>query len=341
MKQSTLNQICVSALLVITIIACSGVETVSDNKVKSPAKPSPGSHQGLPQPQVMLQQPEVNIPFELNSEFPVPVIEMQIAGQGPYRFVVDTGTSGAFVLRKQIVDTLPTRLVGYALMGDGSGKAQKRAPVVLIDSARSGDLVLKNIMTVAIEPSADHAASIPDDLDGIIGMELFKDYLLTLDYQQQEVRIAVNDRGLIGQPGVNSYDYSQKAIIIDVNVAGIPMKVFVDSGHRGTLTLPSDHYETLRFREPLKNIEQVATVTNTYSRQAGILDGNLHMAGVTVENPPLIIADDHSAHLLGNGILKYFSITIDQQNQLIKFDKAGDKRIQNVELFSAGISNSL
>lgn len=323
------------AVLMVSLVACNSQAAIESHSPDEQAKPASGGH-ALPQPSIELVLEEVIIPFEFHSGFPVPVIEMEIAGQGPFRFVVDTGTSSAFVLRQSIVKTLPSQLVGYAMLDDGSGLEMQKVPIVLLESAQSGEMLLSNIMTIAIEPSADHAASIPDDLDGIVGMDLFRDHLISIDFHAREIRVREN---LDRHPDANAipFDYSMNAIEIPVTLAGQPLTVFVDSGHRGTLTLPVSLAEKQLMSEPLQALDAVATVTHTYSRQRSKIAGNLDLSGYQIEDPPVVFADEHTPMLLGNGILQYFAITIDMRNRLISFNRDSDDEIKDVELFTAGI----
>ncbi len=304
----------------------------------STQKESAAAAQGhaMPRPELQLSDALVRLPFDLDPAFPVPVIEMEVAGKGPFRFLVDTGTSGAFVLRRGIVEKLSAREIGYAMVGDASGVGMQRVPLVLIDSARSGGLILRNIMTVAMEPSADHAASIPDDLDGILGMELFRDHLLTIDYPGREIQIQKNP-GRHPEATARTFDYSNNAIEISVTLGEEPLEILVDSGHRGTVTLPVSHADRLPLSQPLRAIDSVATVSHTYSRKRSQLDGSLQLADYEVQDLPVVFSDEHTPKLLGNGILRYFMVTIDMRNSLISFTRDGHEPISGVDLHTAGI----
>lgn len=329
-------QTVVMSLMILSIIsACTTY--ISKREKDHPARSSAVQVHRAPQPAVELNSTEVRLPISMDKAFPVPVINMMVAGKGPYRFVVDTGTSGAFVIRKAIVDQLPTKPIGYAMVGDGSGKNMKHVPLVMIDEAQAGGLILKNIMTIAMEPSDDHAASIPDDLDGILGMQLFEDYLLTIDFLERELVVKSLDAEDGIMSGAIPYDYSQKTITIETRIAGELYKLAVDTGHRGTVTLPISGAEKMPLSESLQEIESVATVTNTYSRKRSRVDGTFELAEHQLIDLPLIFTSEHSPSLLGNGVLMNFAITIDQASQMILFESDSNV-LRDIDLFTEGIS---
>ena len=326
----------VLSIITLTVLSACTTNTRNPEQKNSAQSNSAKTHQ-MPQPMVELNTAEVSVPISVDDAFPVPVIDMMVAGKGPYRFAVDTGTSGGFVIRKTIVDQLPTTPIGYAMVGDGSGNTMKHVPLVLIEEAKAGDLILKNIMTIAMKPSKDHAASIPDDLDGIIGMQIFEEYLLKLDFPKRELVVKPLETDNGDMIGAIPYDYSQNTIKVETRIAGELFKLAVDTGHRGTITLPISTSKKLPLSESLQEIESVATVSNTYSRKRSRINGTFELADHEIMDPPLIFADEHTPHLLGNGVLMNFAITIDQASQLILFE-SDSRVIKDVALFTAGIS---
>jgi predicted aspartyl protease len=323
--------------LIIMFIGCTKILPMNFvNPVSANEKNVPQNH-SLPMPKISMLENVVEIPFTVDPNFPAPVVKVTIAGQGPFRFVVDTGMSGTILVRKRLADSLNFGKVGYAMAGDGSHHNMKKVPLVLIDSVVVGKLVITNIVSVSMEASVDHAASIPDELDGILGMQLFSDLVLTIDYPNSELRIQnqYGDQSL--KEDFIPYSYEDNAIEIQVDFLNQTIPLFVDSGHRGTITLPKSYSEVLLLSEPLQSIGKIATVTNTYSRERSRLNGSVGFAGFELLNPPIVFTEEDSPRLLGYGVLEHFEITIDQKNRLIRFARASSDPIGDVHLFEEQI----
>lgn len=324
-------------LIGLTLMGCATSNSNDSDINQHESKPSSQKGHGLPSPEVVMDESSIDIPFELDKNFPAPVVMVEIMGKGPYKFVVDTGASGSILIRKSVVDGLDVPTIGYAMVGDASQKNPQKVPLVLIESARVGDLQLSNIMTIAMEPSVDHAASIPDYLDGILGMELFADLLLTLDYPENIIRVQKPGAAHLNEHNSIVYNYDNSAIEIPVRIADQTFPILVDSGHRGTITLPKSLSEVLPLSEALVEIGKTATVTNTYTREQSRFETVVGIAGYELLNPPVVFADEHTPKLLGNGVLQHFAITIDQQSRRIQFARESKAPIANVILHGEGI----
>ncbi|MBT7864324.1 MAG: clan AA aspartic protease [Gemmatimonadetes bacterium] len=304
------------------------------------AAESDHARHGMPQPGVELRIQPAVIPFMTPAAFPAPVVEVTIGDKGGYRFVVDTGMSGTVLIRKALADELGLREVGHAMVGDASGHGTRTVPLVTIDRMATGDLDLSSIVALAMEPNADHAASIPDDLDGILGMQLFRELLVTFDYPAAQIRIEPHGPDWVESAEILRFDQSKSAIEIQLGIGDQIVPFFVDSAHRGTLTLPMSYAGRLPLSEPLTSIAPVATVSTTYTRSRSRLNTSVVLAGSTFLNPPVVFADEHSPLLMGYGILRYFTITIDQMNGRIRFHRDGTDPIDDVDLVETGMKES-
>ena len=91
-----------------------------------------GGHAGLPAPTTELAQDEVAVPFVLPQEFPVPVVEVMLNGDGPWRLAVDTAMGGTVLLRQELAASLGLPVVGKAMVGDSSDSGLKPADLVRI-----------------------------------------------------------------------------------------------------------------------------------------------------------------------------------------------------------------
>lgn len=298
----------------------------------------PSRGHGMPQPGVHLATSPTILPMTIPAAFPTPVVQVTIGDSGSYNFVVDTGMSGTVLVRKRVADELNLHQIGHALVGDASGHGTTPVPLVRIDRMAAGDLVLTDVVALAMQPTSAHAASIPEHLDGILGMQLFSELLITLDYPQGNILLRSPTQDLMDLDIALPFDQRRGVMEVELDLGGELLPVIVDSGHRGTLTLPMSCVDRLPLSEPLVPIDDVATVSVRYSRSRSRLAGHFDLGESTFVNPPLVFADEHSPLLIGYGILRYFAITIDQRNQRILFEPQTTRPIDDVVLFEAGIA---
>ncbi|MHC5012780.1 MAG: aspartyl protease family protein [Planctomycetota bacterium] len=270
---------------------------------------------------VSLGAPAVQVPFELRDAFPVPLVEVHIGDRGPYLFAVDTAAACTVLLRRSLADELGLEEVGAVAVADGSGRPSRPAANVRLPELRLGEMVARDLVAIAHSPSAAHAASIPDDAVGILGRVLFESLLLTLDYPGR--RLTLREGRLEPGPAVASFDFVRDVMQLNVDLGGRPVAVFLDSGHRGTVTLPRSWADRLPLAGPLVDAGQTATVNVTYDRQAAPLAGAVVVAGERVESPTLYFADEHTPKLMGGGLLREFVVTIDQRSRLVRFERGG------------------
>ena len=118
------------------------------------------------------------------------VIDAKVNGNGPFKFILDTGAPGMFV------DSRFAEKMGLAPHPDfggmqirvaGPGGGGVPASLHLAETVRIGDAKLIELKLLALEmPLSSHIA-------GVIGMGVFKNCLLTFDYPASKVTFARGD----------------------------------------------------------------------------------------------------------------------------------------------------
>ena len=316
-------------LIVVLTVGCSAghmhqrsdraEQTTAARSPHEPAGSNPSHGSGLPMPLITISEEGVSVPFRLDEQFAVPHIEVMIQGKGPYRFAFDTGMSGTVMIRPKLAEELGLPVIGRAMIGDGSGKHNQATDLVLISSMSLGAMKMANVIAIAVQASEAHLKEVPENLSGILGRGLVKDYLLTIDYPRQMITIEPGQLDARNEH-VIGFDFHKGAMQISANLSGIPYQLLVDTGSRGSITLPRSAAETLPLTSTLKQSHSVSTVTNTYQIFTSILSGSLDLAGFEVGNPTIMFAEEHTPRLIGYEILKGFAFTVDQKQRLIRFD---------------------
>jgi hypothetical protein len=121
------------------------------------------------------------IPFDADHNGAV-VVQVRIGGAGPFRFLVDTGSSHS-AIAQPVAARLGLRAVAKAEIMSASGQLMRR--VVSLDSIRVGQAE-RSVLASVLEP-ADLRAVGPD-VDGVLGQDFLSVFDYTLDYERGELR---------------------------------------------------------------------------------------------------------------------------------------------------------
>jgi predicted aspartyl protease len=122
------------------------------------------------------------IPFQrvLNLLF----TEVTINGQGPYRFLVDTGATQTVVSEKLAVK-LGLKKIATNIMHGVGGAGKLDSPIFRADSLKVGDVTVKNLpLGTLSNPILDQI------LDGIIGTPMLSEFVITIDYPRSRIELA-------------------------------------------------------------------------------------------------------------------------------------------------------
>jgi hypothetical protein len=165
-----------------------------------------------------------------------PVIEVMVNGKGPFHFLIDTGAGGMARADASLVEHLGLSIVGQESSSDAGNKTQ-----VKLDEVRFETLSIKGLQfrDVTAYSRNYNTAKYLSHIDGILGFDLFADYLLTLDYPNRRVRI---ERGALPKPdGKQILDFQiiEGNPAIDILIGDIKTKALIDSGNIRAVDLSS------------------------------------------------------------------------------------------------------
>ncbi len=118
----------------------------------------------------------------------VPVVEVTIGGR-PYRFAVDTGAQGHGRIKRELAEQLGLAVVGQARTPGPGGTVEER-PIFALPALAVGGITFHDAQLAA----APVIPGRPMPWDGILGVDLFRNFTLTLDYGNR--RLHVGERPL-------------------------------------------------------------------------------------------------------------------------------------------------
>jgi hypothetical protein len=131
-------------------------------------------------------QDPIKVPFDtLKSRHMV--VDVYINDKGPYKLIFDTGAPATLISQKLAKETGVIRVKGKSAAAFFGNLGQQK-----IKSLKLGALAVSNIDAMVIDhPTVEAiAAAHKEQIDGIIGFNIFGRYNVSIDYQAKELTFA-------------------------------------------------------------------------------------------------------------------------------------------------------
>lgn len=266
-----------------------------------PRNPEPG--------RTTFSAPLVSLPVVLTAN--TPVIEIPRNKSGPWRFLVDTGSSVTLVSPEFAAHAgrrgATPEAAGVSVRSAGGEVIT--LPAVTLRRLDLGDVRFESVPAVVYDFDAlsDHFG---ERIDGVLGFPLFRETVLTLDYPQSTLHLtpAGSSGGLM--PGARlRFDPANRVPLVPLEVAGQAVNALVDTGSDGGLQLNPAGL-ALRFVQPPVAGAKVATLTGDRQQRLGRIEDHARL-GTHILSQPIIDVND-SLSSLGGGVLRHFVATFDQ-----------------------------
>lgn len=245
-------------------------------------------------------------------------VDVMINGKGPYRFLFDTG-AGETSIDKALASELQLKVTGRSTIGDPQNPDAYQTELVELPRIEIGNMSFKRVTAM----SYDLSQIFPKDtFRGVIGMPLFANSLLTIDYPNS--RLTTRRGSLPPANGKDVIDFTMSDgsnFTIKLSVAGISAEAVIDTGSSGGITLPRQYATMLKLDSELKETGTARTVNNTLKLYGANLNGTLTIGSHSFDHPPIVFNDVLPIATIGYQVLKDFTITIDQKNLRIQLRK--------------------
>ena len=251
------------------------------------------------------------ITIPMNLSMMVPNIEIYINDRGPYRFTFDTGAGGSTISAKLAAD-LELEIIGEIMIGSPASDNTIAANLVRVPKLTISNLQFKEI-NMSMMDFGDML-----QVDGILSINHFSDYLITFDYPAKTIQF---EKGLLQKSGENVIPFGL-AMKVEINVDGTKKNAHLDTGFPGSFAFSLSMQDALSFKTSPVEAGTARMVGTSFKFWKARLDGDIHLADIVFESPEIILEDRPGDFItIGYSILKEFAITIDQKNNLLKFEK--------------------
>lgn len=290
--------------------------------VLSPSVAHAQQRGGLPAPKEIVM-PDHATELVMHRYEKLPVIELMINGDGPFRMVLDTG-AGAFLLSDRLTDTLdlpapPGMQAGMQVQVMSPG-GPISATLGYIDELRIGDIQVKGAWTISTE------LPFGESIDGVIGIDFFRDELLTYDYLNN--RVVIRDGELPEVNGQDIFSYESASgrgnhPTIEMIAGEMPTAFLIDTGYRGWFMVPAEWVNDQEILAGPVEGQMGLSAGGPVMMQSARVATPISLGQYSVSAPIVRIQEDGSSsmprYIVGTSFLEHFAVTFDGSNSRVQF----------------------
>jgi hypothetical protein len=266
-----------------------------------------------------------------------PVVNAYVNGRGPLPFILDTG--GHAILTAEAARDLGLTLRGNSISG-GAGEGTISLRFARVTSLRLGDAELTDIPMLVIpygKDFSDRGAGKPP-LAGILGLEVFERYAVTLDYTRSVLRLQtfgswVPRASDTAVPVVFQSDMPMAYARAD----GVRGLFGIDTGNSGRVVLFGDFLRHHGFAARYPNgIAQQGSGTGGVVHTSAIRLRAFSFGGLTMHEFVTGLADQRKgafssrteAGNIGYDVLSHFTVTTDYRRGMLYLRPEPDAPVQ-------------
>lgn len=290
---------------------------------------------GGPKPgRTLLESRLIEVPAELIGN--LLVVELSWDRHGPWRFLIDTGSSVTLV-DPAFADRYRTGARAFNLprvrVRDAAGEYAELEPVT-IARIQMGDARFERVQALVYD-CAPLSAHLGRPIHGIIGFPLFRNTTLTIDYPRTRLLLTRALQPPLLPGSRIAFEAAGPLPLIPIEVAGRNLLALIDTGSDGPLNLNPVGLDLSYLAEPRPGAT-VATLAGERAQQVGRLEGTLRVGDYRLVEPIVDLTDDLSS--LGGEILRSFTLTFDQQRRNVIFHRDTPAPLTMPARRSAGLS---
>lgn len=243
---------------------------------------------------------------------------VRVNGRGPYRFLLDTGAQGAGRADVGLVQALNLPQVGTAGASDGGGGARRELAVHRIETLEFAGLTFRDLDVVSRDYNAGGAGG-RGPIAGVLGIDLFRGGLVTLDYGRGVLRIEPGALPEADGRAVLAMDPDEPVPTVEIGLGGRTVKAHIDTGSMGGVTVGQATADALTFVAPPVAAGQARTVSGAFDVLQGRLAGDMTLGGQTFVQPMVGVMPHFRVGNLGGGLLRDQVTTLDLANHRVRF----------------------
>lgn len=258
----------------------------------------------------------------------MPAVEVMINGKGPFLFAIDTGAQGQARVDTSLAARLNLQSTGTVQASDGSRSNPITLDVVQIDSIAFGGLQFSTV--TAVKRDYNTSPNLPK-IDGVLGFNLFSEYLLTLDYPAKRVRVERGQLPAVNGADILSFEAPRGIPVVEMQIGNLKLKAHLDSGNTmGGFVVPSAVVEKLNLASRPVAVGRARTVSSDVEIKEVRLSDSIKLGRFEFSQPTIAYPAISEDANIGSKILREFALTFDQKNKRVKLERTPAKTPEQI-----------
>jgi hypothetical protein len=260
--------------------------------------------------------PKFPIEIPLQAGDALRTVEVMVNGQGPFVFGFDTGAQADPRIDVSLVEKLKLKSTGQVQATDPSRRNFQTSETYKVDSLVVGNLRLSDVTVVGRNFQNSPR---PVKIDGILGLNAFADYLVTLDFPGKKLRLEKGELPKADGAEILEYHNDTGIALVDLSVGDKKIQARLDTGNAiGAFVFPTAFAEKLSFAGEPRVVGRARSATGDMEiKQVELKDviklGRHEFAGAAIVFPALGDLGN-----IGLKALSQFVITFDQKNGRVR-----------------------
>lgn len=237
----------------------------------------------------------------------LPLVPVRINGMGPYWMLLDTGSDETVLDDDVAVEVGLVTEDRFAIVSSGGHTRRMNTPQGRLREITIGETAFRDFDVVAHDLS-ELGRTLRHRLDGIIGVQVLAQSIVTIDYPAKKVRF---DRGRL--PAADGalrvpMIWSGSEAIVRVRIGGREFSAKLDTGQVGALSLSERDRDALRELLTSRGTITHRTFTGSVERDVVRVEGRMRLGDLEIENPYASIG---GRTRVGSGALRRSVVRID------------------------------
>jgi hypothetical protein len=266
------------------------------------------------------------VPFQLlNNHI---YVDVKLDGKGPFRVLCDTG--GINIVTPRVARTLGVAPQG-ALQGGGVGDQSTDIGMVKLTTLEIGGATLRGPLFAVFDLDSLAGAEGVEE-NGLIGYEVFKRFVVRVDYQHRTLTLTLPTAfAYHGSGVVVPFKFNEHIPQVEGSIDGIAGKFDIDTGSRAGIDLlgPFVEQNGLRQRYAPKLQGVSGWGVGGAARSQFARAGSLRLGGLEIAHPIVELSlqtkgafsDKYVAGNVGGALLSHYDVTFDYSRQQIVFER--------------------
>ncbi len=264
----------------------------------------------------------VEVPISLEAN--LPIVEARVNGEGPFRFGIETG-AGFVVVSPELAAKLALKRTGGA----------DDMPEYHVDRIEIGAVAFHDLPVSALRVAQG-------GIDGVLGLPLYHDLLLTIDYPNSRARFERGSLPPADGETVLSLTHVGPFWGIPLTVGGARQVAVLDTRSTGAFGFTPESAAPLTFDGDVRVVGRArgAAIPDTEVK-AGRLSGDIVIGRYTFPKPTVTIRPlppgFPTEAIVGARVLSQFTVTLDQRNARLRLVRDGSATVALDEVARAPV----